>query len=133
MSEFNKLIKELKNDLRSIPSVDEKQKSPGEDVASVISSSSKGRATAKSWKNRVSTGWFVRHMMLSVEFLFFFIIFLGATRPSFLYVRQRVASTRNEVVQSKFSVIYLLSYSVFFTLVLHGLIWMQGFVVRRYG
>jgi hypothetical protein len=76
--------------------------------------------------------FFMRYGFLSVEFFLFFFILLSITKPSFLYYNQRVIQNGRELLRTHFSVLYLFSYSLFFTCIFHVLILVQQDLVKRY-
>jgi len=133
MVDFNKLIQNLKHDLRSIPSTGEcamvdvaspsqRHVAPTTDgsvVDVVVTEKKKSKDMRK-----VYLAWFVRHGMLSTELFIFFLILLSVIRPSFLYRRIK-SKEGNEMVQTRFSLLFLIMYSATFTAIIHVLMYMQ--------
>lgn len=130
--DFQKLIRELKNDLKSLPSVDGSREHRAIVIGDEQPEKKKCVELVAVWYHHPVAQWGIQNLSLGIEFFLFFIVFLSIIKPPFLYVRQRRTSNRNEVVRSRFSIIYLLFYSMFFTVVIHGLIWIHSFLVQKY-
>jgi len=142
MTDFGQLIKNLRNDLRSIPSTGECAESvvvsrpiaassgdnKKEDTASVVGVVEESNKKGKTfWSNRWVRKYvllFVRHGMLSTEILVFFLILLSVLKPSFLY-RQVKVKEGNEMVRTRFSVMLLFVYSISFTAMIHVMMHIQ--------
>jgi hypothetical protein len=90
-----------------------------------------GGETKKSSKKdmrKVYLVMFVRHGMLSTEIFIFFLILLSVIRPSFLYRRIK-SKEGNEMVQTRFSLLFLIMYSATFTAIIHVLMYIQKVAV----
>lgn len=136
MTDFQHLIQNLRNDLRSIPSTGEcaiepspkpmmdKKEDPGSGATLVPEEKSKYRSFwFRPWvKNYVLM--LTRHGFLSAEILIFFLILLSVMRPSFLYHQEKVKEG-NEMVRTRFSLVLLLIYSVSFTAMIHIMMYIQ--------
>jgi hypothetical protein len=133
--DFQKLIKDLKNDLKSLPSAEGDHHHRAVVIAET--SNSKKEECAEDvivgvWYHHPVVRWGVRHLLLSAEFFVFFLILLSIIKPPFLYVRKKIPSSRNEMIRTQFSIIYLLFYSMLFTSIIHGMIWTHSFLVKKY-
>ena len=139
MVDFNKLIQNLKHDLRSIPStgecamMDVASSSPQPHVTvatdpSVVDGVVTEKKKSSKDMRKVYLVMFVRHGMLSTEIFIFFLILLSVIRPSFLYRRIK-SKEGNEMVQTRFSLLFLLIYSVTFTAIIHVLMYIQKVAV----
>lgn len=154
MSKFDELINSLKKDIQSLPSAEGRECVVVDDpvaVAAVKQTIHQPQVSpddiqcadtsfqdhdyeytsSSSSKNKFSR-LFVRHFLLSVEFFVFFFILLLITKPPFLYYSERVNIGRREFLRTHFSTFYLFSYSLFFTLISHLLIFIHKDLVKRY-
>ena len=129
MSKFDELINSLKKDIQSLPSVDVPVRECVEDVVSVRASVP---VEVVEKKENKYLKLFMRHGLLSTEFFLFFLVFLSATRPPFLYYNEKVVRNGRELLKTHFSVLYLFSYSLFFTGLFHLLILIHRDVSKRY-
>lgn len=137
MSKFDELISNLKRDIQSIPSLDgssthQKECIPvsvpiqAADTASIVIPVLEQKHHNKYFS------LFVRHGLLSAEFVLFFLIFLSITKPSFLYYKERVVQNGREFWKTHFSFLYLFSYSLLFAGLFHLLIFIQKDLVKKY-
>lgn len=140
MSKFDELLHSLKKDIQSLPSV------AGDDIIvklptdtssankinnnAIICNDDSPSATPSNKYIKL----FLKHGFLSIELSVFFIILLGAIKPSFLYYREKVyiQNGRREFIKTHFSIFYLISYSIFFTLIVHFLMFLQQNILKRY-
>lgn len=129
MSKFDELINSLKKDIQSLPSVDVPVRECVEDAVSVPASMP---VEVVERKENKYLKLFMRHGLLSTEFFLFFVVFLSATRPPFLYYNEKVVRNGREFFKTHFSFLYLFSYSFFFTGLFHILILIQRDVSKRY-
>lgn len=131
MSKFDELINNLKKDIQSLPSVD----APIRECGAVVVEESVSVPAMEMMVEKKENKYlklFMRHGLLSTEFFLFFVIFLSATRPPFLYYNEKVVRNGRELLKTHFSVLYLISYSFFFTCLFHLLILIHRDVSKRY-
>lgn len=130
MSKFDELINNLKKDIQSLPSVDAPIRECGVVVEDAVSMPTVETVSEK--KENKYLKLFMRHGLLSTEFFLFFLLFLSATRPPFLYYNEKVVRNGRELLKTHFSVLYLISYSFFFTCLIHLLLLIHRDVSKRY-
>lgn len=139
MSKFDELIHSLKKDIQSLPSVgsvaihaDDTQPITSPTVIVATTDANNNTCTDNYTNKYIKI--FVRHGMLSAEFFLFFMLLLGVVRPSFLYYREKmyIQNGRREFIKTHFSILYLVSYSILFTCILHLLIFIQRDFIKRY-
>jgi hypothetical protein len=124
--ELDSLIMNLKHKLQTF-SDPEKEKAPSV-VAAYTSSAAVANApplvVENNNKNKYMS-YFIHKGLFSAELFVFFFLLLLVVRPSFLYYNERVMRNRREMIRTKFSVLYLFLWSMFLTLVVHLMAYVQ--------
>lgn len=133
-TDFNQLIQNLKNDLKSLPSVEGCL--PEKNVAVSVATKEEDARSDRHppfFRLRHHQEWaeyIVRHYMITIEFFLFFFILLLIIKPGFLYIKERKKESRHEMVATRFSGLNLLFYSGLFTALMHTMIFLQRHVLH---
>ena len=77
--------------------------------------------------------WFMHKCLFTTEIFVFFIIILAMMRPSFLYYDEKISNERRRhMIRTRFSILYLILWSGFFTMLIHIMMFVQKKLALAY-